>query len=452
MRSRTGRAAVLILPITVLLALPRGAALRADLLATDPGVRGGAPGAGGPLPGTSPSSLQFFLAGHEAFQEIDSVQGTIPDTGTGLGPRFNLDSCAGCHSQPAAGGSSPFVNPQVAVAGKAGAANFVPSFVTPDAPVRDAFLRFRPDGTRDGRLVNLFTIAGRDDAPGCFLAQPDLEGEFAADNLGFRIPSPMFGDGLVSEIDDDTIRANMNADGPRKRALGIGGHPNTQIDGSFGRFGWKAASNSINLFVARAYNVEVGVTNPISRNEMDDEPSCQFNQTPEDHFHPGAPTLSERVPDVTNFAFFVQFLAAPTPVPDTPSIVLGRQLFDQVGCALCHTPVLRTGASLIGALRNKRAELYSDMLVHHMGPGLADRIVVVSAGPDEFRTAPLWGLGQRIFLMHDGRTKDLREAIESHRSAGNALFVASEANAVIDAWDALSEVQKRTVLEFLRGL
>jgi len=452
MRSQTSRtAAVLILPFTVLLALPRGAALRADSMATDPGVRGGPAGAGGPLPGTSPSKLQFFLAGQGAFQEIDSVQGTIPDTGTGLGPRFNLDSCAGCHSQPAAGGTSPLVNPQVAVAHKAGASNFVPSFVTLDAPVRDAFLRFKTDGTRDGRLVNLFTIGGRDDAPGCALAQPDLEGEFAAGNLGFRMPSPMFGDGLVSEIDDSTILANMNANGPRKHDLGISGHPNT-IAGSIGRFGWKSAPNSIKLFVAGAYNAEVGVTNPLSPNERDDDPACQFNATPEDHTHPEAPTRPERQADVTNFATFVQFLAAPTPVPDTPSIIQGRQLFDEVGCALCHTPMLRTGSSLIGALRRKRANLYSDLLVHHMGPGLADQIVVVNAGPDEFRTSPLWGLGQRIFLMHDGRTKDLRVAITAHRSAGNAQFVASEANAVIDAWDALSEAQKQDVLNFLRGL
>src|SRR2546427_8609035 len=133
MRSPIGRSApISIIALAVSLLLARIAVLKADFVATDPGVRGGAPSAGGPLPGLSRFDLQFFLAGQGAFQEIDSVQGTIPDTGLGLGPRFNLDSCAGCHSQPASGGSSPFVNPQVAVATKADAANAVPAFVAID--------------------------------------------------------------------------------------------------------------------------------------------------------------------------------------------------------------------------------------------------------------------------------------------------------------------------------
>src|SRR6266849_4117367 len=85
--------------------------LQADFVATDPGPRGGPPGAGGPLLDLSPPELEIFLAGQETIQEIDSVQGTIPDTGLGLGPRFNMDSCGGCHNDPAPGGSSPPVNP-----------------------------------------------------------------------------------------------------------------------------------------------------------------------------------------------------------------------------------------------------------------------------------------------------------------------------------------------------
>jgi CxxC motif-containing protein (DUF1111 family) len=87
-----------------------------------------------------------------------------------------------------------------------------------------------------------------------------------------------------------------------------------------------------------------------------------------------------------------------------------------------------------------------------MGPRLADDIVQGVAGPDEFRTAPLWGLGQRIFLLHDGRTTDLVEAIEAHASRGNAHFPASEANAVIGRFRALGEAKKQDLLDFLRGL
>jgi CxxC motif-containing protein (DUF1111 family) len=186
--------------------------------------------------------------------------------------------------------------------------------------------------------------------------------------------------------------------------------------------------------------------------ERDPDPACHFNDTPEDHRDPDGATRPERVPDVVTFAFFIQFLAAPVRAPDTPESLQGRDLFDQVGCALCHTPTLRTGGSLNGALRRKQVDLYSDLIVHHMGPGLADQIVVGSTGPDEFRTAPLWGLGQRVFFLHDGRTRDLLAAINAHRSSGDAQFPPSEANAVVNAFNALSEQQKQSVLAFLRGL
>ena len=98
------------------------------------------------------------------------------------------------------------------------------------------------------------------------------------------------------------------------------------------------------------------------------------------------------------------------------------------------------------------ANLFSDLLVHHMGPGLADDIVQGSAGPDEFRTAPLWGLGQRIFFLHDGRTNDLKQAIQSHASVGSGELPPSEANVVVDNFNALSEAEKQHLLNFLRGL
>src|SRR5712691_5347390 len=131
--------------------------LQADFFAMDPGVRGGPAGAGGPIHGISDAELAFFKAGLAAFNEIQDVQGDDP----GLGPRFNLDSCAGCHKQPEVGGSSPFTNtthPQIDVATKNGATNVVPSFIRIGGPVREARFKFKPDGTRDGGVHNLFTI------------------------------------------------------------------------------------------------------------------------------------------------------------------------------------------------------------------------------------------------------------------------------------------------------
>jgi CxxC motif-containing protein (DUF1111 family) len=124
-----------------------------------------------------------------------------------------------------------------------------------------------------------------------------------------------------------------------------------------------------------------------------------------------------------------------------------------VGCALCHTPTLNTGRNVtVNALRNKSANLYSDLLLHQMGPRLADDIVQGAAAGDEFRTAPLWGLGQRIFFLHDGRTTDLLEAIRAHKSSGNSRFGPSEANAVIERFYNLGGSEQQDILNFLRSL
>jgi CxxC motif-containing protein (DUF1111 family) len=119
---------------------------------------------------------------------------------------------------------------------------------------------------------------------------------------------------------------------------------------------------------------------------------------------------------------------------------------------MCHNPSFKTQTSPMAALSNQPVNLYSDLLVHHMGPGLADGITQGNAEGDEFRTAPLWGLGQRIFFLHDGRTMDLVEAIRAHKSRAASPYPASEANAVIDSFNALSEPQKQQLLNFLRSL
>jgi CxxC motif-containing protein (DUF1111 family) len=421
-----------------------------DIVATDPGPRGGPPGAGGPLPELGIAALQVFVAGQAAMQEIASVQGTLPDTEPGLGPRFSMDSCAGCHPHPAPGGSSPPVNPQVAVATKAGATNTVPFFIASAGPIRHAHVKRRPDGTPDGRVAPLYTITGRVDAPGCQLQQPDFEALAAADNLAVHVPLPLFGIGLIEAIDHTTIRANWASQQPQKQALGIRGHPGGRF--GRGRFGWKAQSARLLVEVAGAYQTEVGVTNPVARRENDETAGCQFNPTPEDRFHPEASSVIDSLPDVTNIRAFVRFLAPPTPTDETEAMARGRALFAQIGCALCHTPSLPTGAAAIPALRGQTAHLYSDLLLHRMGPGLADGIVRGNAGPDELRTPPLWGLGQRIFFLHDGRTTDLLEAVTAHASPGDATYPPSEANAVIAAFIRLSEQEKQHILDFLRGL
>lgn len=216
--------------------------------ARDSGVRTGGAAAGGMLSNLSTLEQQVFGIRKEAFEEVASVQGTVPDTEAGLGPRFNLDSCDGGHAQPATGGSSPALNPQVDVAKKAGAVNEVPSFIQKDGPVREVRFKFNPDGSPDGGVHALFTITGRSDAPGCFLTQPDFRTAVAARNVVFRIPTPLFGAGLIEAMDDDAILANMRSMNSTKQSLGIlgrangtSGRPNTSgNDGTITPFGWKA--------------------------------------------------------------------------------------------------------------------------------------------------------------------------------------------------------------------
>ncbi len=436
----------------------------------DPGPRTGSVSAGQPLSTLTPAQLQFFQDGLARFIQVDSVQGTISgEPGVGLGPGFNSNSCSSCHAQPAVGGTSPNTNaypyvgpnPQVQVASDAGATNVLPSFITANGPVRETRFPFVISAsgmltqTPDGGVHDIFTIAGRSDAPGCDMQQPNYELAEQLNDVIFRIPTPVFGAGLIESIPDSTIVANMNANASLKSQLGISGHPNySGNDGTITRFGWKAQNKSLEIFAGEAYNVEIGVTNELFPNERNNPPaSCIFNPTPEDSTNfnlSGDQILS----DIVEFANFMRFLAPPaqltTGIPGNPSpqsIQQGAAIFSQIHCDMCHTPTLKTGSSAFtSALSNQNAALFSDLLVHHMGSGLADNVSQGSAGPDEFRTAPLWGLGQRVFFLHDGRTSDLVQAVEEHKSPG------SEADKVIDRYNRLKPKDKQDLINFLRSL
>jgi CxxC motif-containing protein (DUF1111 family) len=407
--------------------------------------------------------MAYFQDGLSRFSEVDSVKGDEPSaSGKGLGPAYNSNSCASCHAQPSPGGSSPKVNPQVALATEYGAANTIPRFITSDGPVREVRFPFQltANGTvstvADGGVHDLYTIAGRSDAPNCTMAQPNFEQMAGLNNLIFRIPTPVFGAGLIENIPDSVIYANMSANTALKQSLGISGHPNTSgNDGTITRFGWKAQNKSLQIFAGEAYNVEMGVTNELFPEER--ASSCVTNATPEDSTN--FPASGVAIPsDVVAFSNFMRFLAAPVPstqgIPRTPSsqsIMNGQTLFAQIHCDMCHTPSLQTANSAFTAgLSNQPVPLFSDLLVHRMGSGLADHIRQGAAGPDAFRTAPLWGLGQRLFFMHDGRSTPsnggLLNAILEHESMG------SEANAVIGLFHKLSEQEKQDLLNFLRSL
>jgi len=455
--------------------------------AKDPGPRPGPAGAGGPLDGLTADEINFFFEAQEVFGEVDSVSGTVAgEDGSGLGPTFNANSCASCHAQPAVGGTSPHptlgqvltVNPQTAFGALdrvPGQEQPTPPFIRADGPVREARFIKNPDGSPDGGVHGLFTIAGRVDAPAtCTLQPPDFVTELNRDNVIFRIPTPTFGLGLVENTTDRALRNNLASTSRDRQDFGIGGEFNTNgNDGTITRFGWKAQNKSLLIFAGEAYNVEQGVSNELFTQERSASASCRANPTPEDHSHlyseAGSLTgsVTEMSGDAVSFANFMRLLAPPTPTTATDSELNGERLFTAIGCALCHSPTLTSSLSIFTNQSFVQYHPFSDFALHHMGQNLADFVSQGGAGPDQFRTAPLWGVGQRIFFMHDGRSNPrnggLLDAIYEHYShnsrcgfnqdfTSDGVACDSEANRTIIKFDNLRESEQQDVLNFLRSL
>jgi CxxC motif-containing protein (DUF1111 family) len=466
------------------------------LAQTDPGVQGADRGTGVALKfvqnndnGNNPGLNAFFLDGLKRFQDVESVSGS-PTGNNGLGPRFNSNQCSSCHSQPAVGGTGPAMNPQFAFPGSSVAPNdTTPSFITSTGPTREARFPFffdqfgNPDPNNpNGGVEDLFTVSGRSDLPinkPCSLAQPSFAYAQLTNNIIFRIPTPVFGAGLIENLDDSTLQTNRAHN--LSNNFGIGGDFNHNgNDGTISRFGWKAQNKSLHIFAGEAYNVEMGVSNllftqdrPLPGEDGNGGtggtglPSACLNLTgtgyPEDNSNPGQTSAPLVLDDVSAFANFMRGLAPPPTGPvvlngapvSATSIANGRHLFSVIGCATCHNPTPGTTqvsnntptTSGVGSLSLSPVNAFSDIEIHHMGAKLADNVSQGGAGGDQFRTAPLWGLGQRIFLLHDGRTRNLLTAIEAHQSSG------SEASQVEENFDLLlSPSQKQDILNFLRSL
>jgi CxxC motif-containing protein (DUF1111 family) len=451
----------------------------------DPGVQAASRGTGAGLASLSPNdgSLQFFQNGQTRFQEVETVTNSA---NIGLGPRFNSNQCSSCHAQPAIGGSGAAVNPQFGFTNgpqpRIAPDSSTPYFITANGPTREARFPFflNSNGTvntdaPNGGVEDLFTVTGRSDAGSCALQQPPFNEAGQANDVIFRIPTPVFGAGLVENLDDSTLLENQanNLD----NSFGVEGTFNHNgNDGTIARFGWKAQNKSLELFAGEAYNVEMGITNEIFNTERplpeEDQlgtglPAECLNLSgggyPEDATNFTASqganqyATNASIPsDVVQFAMFMRFLAPPptggvvlngNPVSQN-SISNGAALFAAVGCATCHNSAINSTqpSSMTASLSNQSVNAFSDFEIHHMGAGLADNVSQGGAGGDQFRTAPLWGLGQRIFLLHDGRATGLGAAIRAHASRG------SEANTVVDNFANLNGFQQQEVLDFLRSL
>jgi CxxC motif-containing protein (DUF1111 family) len=368
------------------------------------------------------------------------------------------------------------MNPQFVFAGSSVAPrDTTPYFITATGPTREARFPFFFDqfgnanpNAPNGGVEDLFTVSGRTDAGTCSLPQPSFAVARQTNNIIFRIPTPVFGAGLIENLDDSTLLNNQEVN--LNNNFGVAGTFNRNgNDGTITRFGWKAQNKSLHIFAGEAYNVEMGISNELFTQDRplpgEDQlgsglPANCLNLTktgyPEDTSNPAASPQAAVLDDVSAFANFMRFLAP----PPTGSVVLngvtvsaasianGQQLFSAIGCANCHNPMPGTTqpSNFTSSLSHAPVNSFSDIEIHHMGVGLADNVSQGNAGGDQFRTAPLWGLGQRIFLLHDGRTTSLLAAIQAHQSNG------SEASQVEENFDALSPSQQQNILNFLRSL
>jgi len=361
---------------------------------------------GAALAGLSASEKSDFANGKVEFLNVETVEG-------GLGPIFNDVSCVACHFQGGAGGASRTV-------------------VTRFARLLNG--AFDPMTEFGGPLLQRRAITPK------YLETVPKE----ATIIARRITTPLFGAGLIEAIPDAILIANAAAtkpDGIKGKAALV----KDPVTGKMqvGRFGWKAQQASLDGFAADAYLNEMGVTSRY----FPEENAPNGNKAllvladrvldPEDALDTGAVKS-----DLNLAADYMRLLAPVSPATPTPATIAGQAVFNQVGCATCHTPSLTTGTSPVAALSQKKADLYSDLLLHDMGK-LGDGMVQGAANEREMRTAPLWGLRLRDAFLHDGRASTEDMAIRAHDG---------EAKIVRDRYIALPAAKRQALLSFLNSL
>ncbi len=352
-----------------------------------------------PHAGLSPTDLTRFTTGRDTFAAIATVA-------EGLGPVFNGVSCAECHNTPAIGGSSPRT---VTRFGRYDAQGFDPMPGLGGSLVQEKGITVEKCTARGEIVPKEATVSTRRDTP------------------------PLFGLGLVDAVPDATIL--KFADPDDRNGDGISGRPN-MVGGRVGRFGWKGQLPTLGDFTADALLGELGITSPTLRDESRPQ---------------GGPVVCDTVPDpeddgatVRAAEDFVTFLAPLPAGAKTKQTQLGRRLFRRMKCHTCHSDKLKTGVHPALSLSAKRLKgLFSDLLLHDMGAGLADGIAQGDASGSEFRTAPLAGVGRSAPYLHDGRAATLEDAILLH---------GGEARAARDYFEALLPDGRAAVLAFLGTL
>jgi CxxC motif-containing protein (DUF1111 family) len=371
----------------------------------------------GSLSGLTDEQRTTFVAGREEFIEVETVE-------EGLGPMFNGKSCGECHAHPSVGGSSSELRVSV--------------------EVRIGMLRdgvFDPLREYGGPVLQQRSVL--EDGATC--AYPGEVVPPAATLVSRRATPPLFGAGLMEAIPTSQILAR--SDPQDRNGDGISGRPNLVLNPESGqmelaRFGWKAHVPTLHLFAADAYLNEMGITNPTFPHE--NLPPGETSLLSCDPIPETGGALEDDGSGVDGFTDFMRLLA---PLQQPRAVIaearFGQRAFNQTGCANCHVPRMQTGGDSVAALRGQTVSLYSDLLLHDMGPDLADGIEMGVAGGSEWRTTPLWGVSQKLFLLHDGRARTLEEAIALH---------GGEAAAARARFLQLAPRERSALLSFLKAL
>jgi CxxC motif-containing protein (DUF1111 family) len=360
---------------------------------------------GDPVAGLSRAERQRFDRGRVMF---DSV--FVP--ATGLGPLFNADACGACHEEPASGGFGDEIELH--------ATAFRPTAPLTCDPLVDA----------GGPVIQQRVTPALREALGID-SEPVPP---AATGRGLRSSPDVLGFGLLDAVPDSVILAladPLDADGD-----GVSGRPNFFFDGRLGRFGRKAFVPALRDFNAGAFVIEQSVTNSLSPNE---EPPLG-RPVPEGVDPVPEPEIDQNAVDLTDF--FVRFLAPPAPARLTRAARTGREVLTRIGCAACHVPTLRTGQDAAPQLRNRDVAAYTNLLLHDMGPELAD-VCLGLATPSEFRTEPLMGLRLMTRFMHDGRATTVEQAVELHGGEGATAR---------DRFRGLPPAEREALIAFLKTL
>ncbi len=386
---------------TAVLALALGAGA-----GSQPGERAAVPGS--PLPRLTATELELFRLGLDDFTEVETPA-------DGLGPAFNGNSCAVCHSVPAVGGVS--------------------SITEVRAGYRDETGKFT--ALNGGTLYHLFSIPPH-------RCQVQIPPE--ANVIARRAPIPVFGAGLVEAIADETILA-LEDPGDRD-GDGISGRAARIVDVAtgrerIGRFGWKAQQATLLAFAGDAYRNEMGITNELFQDEVAlgvDPEQLKLCSPP----RRGLEDVRDRrtgLRGIDNFENFMRLLAPIGRGRVDAEARAGEALFGLLGCAACHTPALQTAPNANPLFDRRPVALYSDLLLHDIGTG--DGIEQAAASGEEIRTPALWGLRFRRPLLHDGSAATPDEAIRRHRG---------EATQVTERYEKLTPRERAQLLAFLPSL